>query len=129
VGSNRNIVLAAAVLLGAAAAAQNSTPAKYKVVDVPSSIRVTKPEFRVAQAKGATTVSIFAGEKPTGGYSIEITGVDRTGGNCIVRYRIVPPDPDMMVTQALTYPAVAVRITPACREVKLDPPLPGLAEK
>jgi hypothetical protein len=121
VASNRNILLAAAALLGAAAAAQNSTPAKYKVVEVPSAARVKKPEFRVAQAKGATTVSIFAGEKPTGGYSVEVTGVDRRGGTCTVRYKIEPPPADAMVTQALTYPSTAIRITPTCREVKLDP--------
>jgi hypothetical protein len=99
------------------------------VVENPHSSRVTKPESRVAQAKGATTVTIFAGEKPTGGYTVEVTGVDRRGGTCTVRHKVDPPPPDAMVTQALTYPSTTIRITPACREVKLDPPLPGLAEK
>ena len=112
-----------------AAVAQTSKPAKYKVVENPSPARVTKAEFRVAQGKGDTTVTIFAGEKPTGGYTVKVSGVDRQGGTCMVRYQIEPPPRDAMVTQALTYPSLSIRITPACKDVKVDPALPSLPKE
>lgn len=120
----------AAALLGAAAIGQaQTTRATFTVLDRPPNARVSKPEFRVTQARGATIVTILAGEKPTGGYAVEVITVERAGNTCTVRYKVEAPAPDAMVTQALTYPATAIRISPPCSEIKLDPPLPRGAVK
>jgi len=44
------------------------------------------------------------GEKPTGGYSVEITDIKEDDGKLIVTAYFTEPGEDEMVTQALTYP-------------------------
>ncbi len=44
------------------------------------------------------------GEKPTGGYSVNITGVVKEKDKIIVTANFIEPGEDEMVTQALTYP-------------------------
>ena len=57
-------------------------------------------------------VAVFAGEKPTGGYGIEITAIeqDRARQQLRVRYRETKPPAGAMVTQALTQPYHIVRL-------------------
>jgi hypothetical protein len=104
--------------------ARKAVPAKYTVLSRRAHPVVETAQFAVEQEPEATLVSVFAGQKPTGGYVVTVTGVDRLDTVCTVRYRVESPPADMMVTQALTYPAATVRITPACKEVKVAPPLP-----
>lgn len=54
---------------------------------------------------------VFAGEKPTGGYDIEITDVNISGDITNIVVKETSPSADMMVTQALTYPMHIIRIT------------------
>jgi hypothetical protein len=131
VASKPALPLLAAALLGAAAGGTGQQPArvKYTVLDRPAEARVAKPEYRATHQKDSTLVSIFAGRKPTGGYSVVVKGVDRRDGTCTVRYRVEEPAPDAIVTQALTYPAATVRISPACQDAKVDPPLPPAKTK
>ncbi len=44
------------------------------------------------------------GEKPTGGYAVEITGVTKTEDRVNVTAQFTEPGEDEVVTQALTYP-------------------------
>lgn len=54
-------------------------------------------------------VAVSLGERRTGGYRVEIVGVQPQERKLVVTYREITPAPDMMVTQALTTPwAVAV---------------------
>lgn len=54
-------------------------------------------------------VVVFLGQRNTGGYTVEIASVQPEERKLIVTYREKTPDPDMMVTQALTTPwAVAI---------------------
>lgn len=53
---------------------------------------------------------IFAGEKPTGGYDIEITDVNITDDITNIIVKETSPSKDMMVTQALTYPMHIIKI-------------------
>jgi hypothetical protein len=55
-------------------------------------------------------VGVFLGSRPSGGFSLEITAVDREGADLVVTYRESKPDPKMMVTQMLTSPFHVVRI-------------------
>lgn len=66
-------------------------------------------EIRVPDAGGGTYLAIFWGEKPTGGYSLEIRSVRAAGDRVKVHLSLKEPPEDAMVTQILTYPyAVAV---------------------
>ncbi len=64
----------------------------------------------------------YFGEKPTGGYGIEITQVSLRGSTLTVEAGVTVPPKDAMVTQALTYPFDAVWI-PADRLENLRKPL------
>ena len=56
--------------------------------------------------KKQTVVAFFAGSKPTGGYTVEVTGVDRKTDSATVKVRLWKPGPGAMVTQAFTSPFV-----------------------
>ena len=49
-------------------------------------------------------VALFMGERPTGGYAIEVTRIERTDSGLSVHYRTTRPDPAAMQAQALTQP-------------------------
>ena len=49
-------------------------------------------------------VALFMGERPTGGYAIEVTRIERTDAGLAVHYRTTRPDPSAMQMQVLTQP-------------------------
>jgi hypothetical protein len=55
-------------------------------------------------------VGVFLGSRPSGGFGVEITGVQRDGADLVVTYRESKPDPQMMVIQMVTAPFHLVRI-------------------
>ncbi len=55
-------------------------------------------------------VAAFAGQKNTGGYQLNLTGLDRRGGRIDISLSLTQPGPDCLVAQALTQPFVIVRI-------------------
>ncbi|MBA3424058.1 MAG: protease complex subunit PrcB family protein [Rubrobacter sp.] len=58
----------------------------------------------VPDAGEGTYLAVFRGEKPTGGYSVEITSARVEGDRVTIRISLKDPPSDAMVTQALTYP-------------------------
>ena len=61
-----------------------------------------------------TYIQICAGEKPTGGYSINLESVTMVApGSIYLTAQVISPPPDMMVTQALTYPYILIEIEDA----------------
>lgn len=59
----------------------------------------------------ATFILVSGGEKPTGGYTLDIDSVIlTTEGKISVTAHVRKPSPDMMVTQALTYPHKLLRL-------------------
>lgn len=61
--------------------------------------------------RGDMYVLISAGQKPTGGYTLIIRNIRRTSrGTVFIRARLIPPAPNMIVTQALTYPHLLIKI-------------------
>lgn len=81
-----------------------------QVVVAPSADALS--EVTGVQAPGAgegTYLAVFWGEKPTGGYTVEVLSARTEGSRIMVRLALQKPPPDAMVSQALTYPyAVAV---------------------
>lgn len=60
---------------------------------------------------GSAYILAAAGEKPTGGYGIDIAGVYLEGpGRIVVEADVTSPDPGMMVIQVITYPSVLIRV-------------------
>lgn len=58
-----------------------------------------------------TYIQISAGEKPTGGFSIELESVTKVApGSIYLTAQVISPPPDMMVTQVLTYPYILIVI-------------------
>jgi len=55
-------------------------------------------------------IAAFAGQKNTGGYQLNLTGLDRRRGHIDISLSLTQPGPDCIVTQALTQPYVIVRI-------------------
>ena len=61
--------------------------------------------------KSFDVAAAFAGERRTGGYSVQFVGVRRAGRVASAHFTIESPSPNMMVTQALTQPW-AMRLVP-----------------
>ena len=75
-----------------------------------------------------TVVAIFAGEKPTGGYSVRVDRItddtrpgESAGGT--VHYSVTAPPQDAFVTQAFTYPYAVVRIEKRFDRIRFQPPV------
>lgn len=54
--------------------------------------------------EGLLYLLVTYGEKPTGGYTVEITDITEQEGKIVVTANFTEPGEDEMVTQALTYP-------------------------
>ena len=55
-------------------------------------------------------VLIFLGEKMTGGYGISIEAFEENNSELVILIREIKPGPDSMVTQAITYPYIAIEL-------------------
>jgi hypothetical protein len=64
----------------------------------------------VTAPSGRVLVAVFQGQQNTGGYSVQITGIERSGDQLTVRATFGVPGPGAMVTQVLTSPAHVVSI-------------------
>lgn len=81
------------------------------VVVAPSSAALsTETGVEVPESGAGTYLAFFAGQRPSGGYSVEALSAARVNdGRIEVRVAVREPEPGLRVTQALTYPyAVAV---------------------
>jgi len=75
-----------------------------------------------------TVVAIFGGQKPTGGYSLRVDRVEDESEpgkpfRARVHHRLVDPPSGAMLTQALTYPSVVIRLDKKFESVVLAPPI------
>lgn len=62
------------------------------------------------EENGRLYLAVFAGECPTGGYRVGLKEVFLDGEEVFVRAELTQPGPDMMVTDALTYPLALVEL-------------------
>jgi hypothetical protein len=72
--------------------------------------------------KKQMVVVVTGGVQRTGGYSVEVTGIDLKDKTLTVHWKLNTPKPGSFVTQALTHPAQAVLVERSEAEVKFDPP-------
>ena len=57
-----------------------------------------------------TVLVVMMGQRPSGGYRVEVQGVSLEGGDLFVDVRFVEPAPDAVTTTALTSPWTVVRV-------------------
>ena len=71
--------------------------------------------FTIDDATGYIYIAVLSGSRPTGGYSIEVTGIEDNEGKTNVFVRETSPAKDLYLTQVITYPYTIVKargITP-----------------
>jgi hypothetical protein len=78
-----------------------------------SRAKITQRVRGATSSAGRVLVAVFQGQQNTGGYSIEITAIERKGDQLVVRATFGVPDPGAMVIQVLTSPAHVVSIAAA----------------
>lgn len=74
-------------------------------------------------------ILVGAGEKPTGGYSVEVTSVVGKEDSILVNAKVNSPKADEMVTEALTYPSTLIRISKDSRNVVLGEFMDAVTEE
>jgi PrcB C-terminal len=85
------------------------------------SIETNPPPPPVIDFNKQIVIGVFLGEKPTGGYDVEIIRAEQTDGALVIHYREKNPPPGGIVIQALTQPFHIIRVardnnlTPAFR--------------
>ncbi|MPY65260.1 protease complex subunit PrcB family protein [Deinococcus sp. SDU3-2] len=68
---------------------------------------------------GETVVGVFLGQRPTGGYGVQVTGASVQNGVLTLTVNIRAPGPGAITTQALTSPWTLVRVPGTFTRVQL----------
>ncbi|MEF2277659.1 protease complex subunit PrcB family protein [Deinococcus sp. YIM 134068] len=68
---------------------------------------------------GSTVVGVFLGQRPTGGYSVRVTGASAQNGVLTLTAEVRSPGAGSITTQAITSPWTLVRVPGAYREVRV----------
>lgn len=88
-----------------AAGAPGEGPSRPGVVVAPSAEALSGELGAEIRSRGAGTyLAVYRGEKPTGGYSVGISGARVEGKRVTVRLSLEDPPSGAMVTQSITYP-------------------------
>jgi len=90
----------------------------YKITDIVAGML----KVDAIDLKKQMVIVIFAGEKPTGGYSVELKSLE-VKEKLVVHWNLKTPGPDDIVTQAITYPELILLVDRFDGEVVFDPPL------
>lgn len=77
-----------------------------------NSIRNLKPNkgFLVYDYNGYYYITIFAGKKNTGGYSIKVLSIEDNEGKTFILVEEKSPSKDDIVTQVITYPYTTIKV-------------------
>lgn len=120
---NGGVLLAAVTFMALTVAPRDLPPEpSITVVNTASEWdKLTADPLRV-DLRRHTVLVVFAGEKPTGGWRVQITGVAKRGSSCVVSYLIKAPPAGAMVTQAFTTPYAAIRLNGKCLTAAAKPP-------
>jgi hypothetical protein len=78
-----------------------------------TSIDVTPPPLPAIDFEKFTVVGLFLGDKPTGGYDVEIIRAEPSNADLVILYRETSPTGRGMVIQSLTQPFHIVQVTGA----------------
>ncbi|HET8569970.1 MAG TPA: protease complex subunit PrcB family protein [Candidatus Limnocylindria bacterium] len=79
----------------------------------------TSPAIDAVRTASGLRITVFQGQKTTGGYSVRVERVGKRGGELRVHASFSEPGPDAIVTQALTSPAQTISVDVAADAVVL----------
>lgn len=88
----------------------------YEILSEPAEIKMLltdpnlKGKIKTSDLQLANFVILNMGEKSTGGYSIGISTIEETADAIVIKVKKTNPEPESMVTQALTNPFCVVKI-------------------
>lgn len=85
------------------AAAASEAPAELQSW-VAGKRSLAKPEGKVITSGSESWIALSGGQRPTGGYRVEVERTFQLDGTWIIQATVIPPAPGMMVTQALSTP-------------------------
>ena len=80
------------------------------------SIQADPPPLPTIDFTKDIVAAVFLGEKPTGGYAIEIVGAERNDGTLTVSFNEKRPQPGGMTIQSFTQPFHIVRVAATATE-------------
>lgn len=96
-------------------------PIKFEVIDINTLqvqlineveiLKLNKGYAYWEQENGSYLIFISAGEKNTGGYSVEVKSIEDNEGKTVISIMENVPAADAMVTEAITYPYIIVKTT------------------
>jgi hypothetical protein len=86
-----------------------------------TSIFIPPPPPPPVDFSSEMVVGVYSGEKPTGGFSVEIREVHRTKAGLIVRYVEEGPSPGAMTSSVLTQPFHLIRLDRTPQPVDFEP--------
>ena len=97
-----------------------ATPIGGKNYDI---VQITADMLKVKSIdlKKRMVIVIYAGEKPTAGYSIELKSLEVKDKKLIVHWKLKTPGADDVVTQAITHPELVLLVDRFDGEVLFDP--------
>lgn len=112
IGSGTNAAVTAATVQVATTAAQVATlyaQAYGRQTGAPAPVT----------AQGTTTVGIFLGQRPTGGYSVRVVGTSVAEGVLTVTVQVRAPGAGTITTQALTSPWTLIQVPGTYSQVRV----------
>ncbi len=82
-----------------------------QVVVAPSAAALSEAAgVEVPDVGEGTYLAVFWGERPTGGYTVDVLSANLAADRVSVEVALEPPPEDAMVSQALTYPYAAALV-------------------
>jgi PrcB C-terminal len=75
--------------------------------------------YKLINANNETYLYIGLGEKSTGGYDLQVVGLEDNEGILNVQVKVIQPGPEDIVTQVITYPHKVLKINFMPREVNI----------
>ncbi len=86
-------------------------------VNIHSGVLIEPPPLPEIDFRNYSVIAVFMGEKPTGGYRIDINKIVDQEDKLVVYIKEYTPKPDTMVTQVLTQPYHIVQVERVIKEV------------
>ena len=86
---------------------------KYKIIDTNDNMGIKDPKYTEAGYifdKNNNEVTIYVGERPTGGYSVKVENVRINKDKATINIKEVSPSKNDVTTQSVTTPMIKVKI-------------------
>jgi len=82
----------------------------YKIIGPTDNSGLKTSGYKITKDNNKITITITMGERPTGGYSMEITKVVANADNLNIHVKENEPSPNSTTTQVITTPAISIEL-------------------